>query len=255
MKTIRLLVAYDGTNYHGWQIQPNGISIQEMIEKKIALITGEAVNVLSSGRTDAGVHALGQVASFRTDAQLTPNVFLRALNGTLPDDIRILAAEEASLAFHPRFDAKTKIYTYLIANEPDISPFAVRYAWKIRAQLDTGAMSVGAHALIGRHDFTSFQASGCAAKTAIRTVIACSVEELSGVDFLGIALPGRFIRISIEADAFLRHMVRNIVGTLVEIGMAKRKADAVPELLQRRDRSAAGPTAPACGLFLNRVFY
>lgn len=255
MRTIRLVLAYDGTGYHGWQIQPNGISIQECLEKKISLITGETVNVLSAGRTDAGVHALGQVAAFRTASRHAPEVFFRALNATLPDDIRILAADEAPNAFHPRFDAKRKIYTYLIANDTDLSPFAVRYAWKIRMHLDDAAMRTAADHLVGKHDFTSFQASGCAAKTAVRTITACTVEELAGIDFLGFSLPGRFIRISVEADAFLRHMVRNIVGTLVEVGSAKRKADAVSGLLQLRDRSAAGPTAPACGLFLYRVFY
>lgn len=255
MKTIRLILAYDGTNYHGWQIQPNSISIQETIEKKISLITGETVNVLSAGRTDAGVHALGQVASFRTGSRHSADVFCRALNATLPDDIRVLSAEEAPDAFHPRFDAKSKIYTYLIANDADISPFAVRYAAKITIQLDTNAMHAAAQHLLGRQDFSSFQASGCAAKTTVRTITECSVEALEGVGFLGLSIQGRFIRISIQADAFLRHMVRNIAGTLIEVGNGKRKADAVPGLLQKRDRSAAGPTAPACGLFLNRVFY
>lgn len=255
MKTIRLLLAYDGTNYHGWQIQPNGISIQETIEQKISLMTGEAVNVLSAGRTDAGVHALGQVASFRTAARHAPDVFCRALNATLPDDIRILAAEEAPDDFHPRFDAKSKIYTYLIANEADISPFAIKYAAHIKMRLNADAMQEGAQHLPGRRDFASFQASGCAAKTSVRTVTACSIDVLEAAGFLGLSIPGRFIRISVEADAFLRHMVRNIAGTLIEVGRGKRKADAVPELLQLRNRSAAGPTAPACGLFLNRVFY
>jgi tRNA pseudouridine38-40 synthase len=255
MKTIRLVLAYDGTGYHGWQIQPNGISIQQTLENSLARITGESVTVLSAGRTDAGVHALGQVAAFRTQSRHTPEIFLRALNATLPDDIRILAADEAPDAFHPRFDAKSKIYTYLIANHADLSPFAARYAWRIRTRLDREAMETAAACLVGKHDFTSFQASGCAAQSAVRTLTACAVEELSGIDFLGFSLPGRFIRISVEADAFLRHMVRNIVGTLAEVGSAKRKAGAVSELLQLRNRSAAGPTAPACGLFLYRVLY
>ncbi|HSW62901.1 MAG TPA: tRNA pseudouridine(38-40) synthase TruA [Dissulfurispiraceae bacterium] len=255
MKTIRLTIAYDGTNYHGWQIQPNGISIQQVIQERLAVITGENGAVMSAGRTDAGVHALGQIAAFHTSARHTPVVFQRALNAALPPDIRILDAVIAADAFHPRFDARDKMYAYVIANTPELSPFTVRYAWKITHSLNSDAMRKAAGFLEGKHDFSSFRASGCGARTTERTVASIKVSEHSGLDFLGFRLEGTFLIIRVTADAFLRHMVRNIVGTLVDVGLDKRKADAVPMLLRSKNRSEAGPTAPACGLFLERVSY
>ncbi|KAF0181294.1 MAG: tRNA pseudouridine38-40 synthase [Nitrospirae bacterium] len=255
MKTIRLAIAYDGTRYHGWQIQPNGISIQQVIQDRIAVITGENVVVLSAGRTDAGVHALRQIAAFRTSSRHAPEVFQRALNATLPSDIRILDAECAADSFHPRFDATGKVYAYVIANTPELSPFAVRYAWKITHPLNSDEMRKAGCFLEGKHDFSSFRGAGCGARTTDRTVASINVSKHSGMDFLGLRLEGTFLVIRVTADAFLRHMVRNIVGTLVEVGIDKRKADAVPALLRSKNRSEAGPTAPASGLFLESVSY
>lgn len=255
MKTVRLTIAYDGTNYHGWQVQPNGISIQQVLQEKLAVITGAEVPVLSAGRTDAGVHALGQIAAFRTLSRHEPEVFLRALNATLPADIRVLDAAAAEDAFHPRFDAVKKTYAYIIANCRDLSPFAARYAWKIPHPLQIDRMQAASACLLGRHDFSAFRASGCGARTTVRSMETIDIAAHSGIDFLGLRLEGEFIVFRITADAFLRHMARNMVGTLVEVGLKKREADAVPELLRSKNRPDAGPTAPACGLFLERIFY
>ncbi len=255
MKTIRLTLAYDGTNYHGWQIQPNSISIQQVLQEKLSVITGENVSVLSAGRTDAGVHAVGQVASFSTAARHGPEVFQRALNAQLPRDILILAAALADDTFHPRFDARKKVYAYVIANNRELSPFAVRYSWKIPHPLRIDEMRAAAYCLIGRHDFSAFRASGCGARTTERTIEAIEIAVHTGINFLGFRLEGDFCVIRITADAFLRHMARNIVGTLVEVGLKKRRADAVAKLLRSKSRPDAGPTAPACGLFLERVCY
>ncbi|HMK43510.1 MAG TPA: tRNA pseudouridine(38-40) synthase TruA [Dissulfurispiraceae bacterium] len=255
MKTVRMQLAYDGTAYHGWQIQPNGISVQQILQERLALITNAKTSVLSAGRTDAGVHALAQTVSFRTETRHSPDVFRRALNATLPHDIRILTAEEAPDDFHPRFDAKSKSYAYIVVNEKDASPFIARYAWTVPQKLDGKVMQAAGGSLVGRHDFTSFRASGCEARSTVRTVLSLAISQHTSLDFLGFSIAGDFFVFRIEADAFLRHMVRNIVGTLVEIGLGKRKADAVPELLLARDRSRAGRTAPACGLFLEHVNY
>ncbi len=255
MKTIRLTLAYDGTNYHGWQIQPNGISIQQVLQEKLSVISGEAVRVLSAGRTDAGVHAIGQVASFSTSARHSPEVFQRALNAQMPRDIRILDAAQADNTFHPRFDAQKKVYAYVIANSRELSPFAARYSWKIPHPLNVDEMRAAAGFLVGRHDFSAFRASGCGARTTERTIETIEISLHPGIDFLGFRLEGAFCVIRITADAFLRHMARNILGTLAEVGLEKRKADAVAKLLRSKSRPDAGPTAPACGLFLERVCY
>lgn len=266
MRNIRLTIQYDGTNYNGWQIQrtdnrsPNPeaktqkiITIQRTIQNAIKKITGEDVKLIGAGRTDAGVHAIAQVASFKTSSRLSQGVIKRALNASLPDDIRIIDACDVELDFHPRYDAKSKIYFYVICNSHIISPFLYRYAWKIPHQLNFDRMSKAMEFLKGRQDFSSFRASGCSAKNAVRTIFHISMERLDTINFMSIVLNGDFLKISIEADAFLRHMVRNIVGTIIEVGKGKMRPEEIREIISSKDRRLAGPTAPAKGLFLEKI--
>lgn len=255
MRTIRITIQYDGTAYNGWQIQPNGVTLQKILQEGVGRITGERLTVTGAGRTDAGVHALAQVAAFRTSSGLPPEVFRRALNARLPADIRILDAVEEREDFHPRFDAARKAYFYLIANAPLVSPFLYRYVWQVPAALDIETMRRAAAPLEGTHDFSSFRASGCGAKSPERTVFSLALERHTCLDFMTVQFRGEFLKIRIEGDAFLRHMVRNIVGTLVEAGKGRIRAESMQELLISRDRKCAGPTAPARGLFLERIFY
>ncbi|MFA5354808.1 MAG: tRNA pseudouridine(38-40) synthase TruA [Thermodesulfovibrionales bacterium] len=266
MRNIRLTLQYDGTNYHGWQTQPSKlrtqksevrkiITLQQTIQDVIKKITGEEVNLIASGRTDAGVHAIAQTASFRTESALEPQVIERALNALLPPDIRITDAGEATPDFHPRYDARGKSYVYLLSTERTISPFLCRYVWRISADLDGEGMLSCLDHFTGRHDFTSFRASGCGAKTPVRTISSLTMERLREMVFLGFGIKGEFFRFRVEGDAFLRHMVRNIVGTIVDVGRGKLKPEAVKEILELKDRSRAGATAPARGLFMERVQY
>jgi tRNA pseudouridine38-40 synthase len=255
MRTMKLLLQYDGTAYHGWQRQRNAVTIQEIVEDKIAALTGEHLSVIAASRTDAGVHALEQVASFRTGSPLPADTIRRALNATLPSEIRVTDAEDVADDFHPRYQAKGKRYFYLVAVSRIQSPFLQRYVWSIPYALDVNAMRASLHSLEGNHDFSSFRGSGCGAATAVRTLYRVDMEELNGIDFMTATLPGKFIRISLKADAFLRHMVRNIVGTLVDIGRGERSHVEIDAIINARDRRAAGPTAPAKGLFLERIYY
>ncbi len=261
MKNIKLLIEYDGTNYHGWQEQNLAVSqkniatIQGMLREKIKAITGEDVKVIGSSRTDAGVHAFGQVASFLTDSYLEPEVLQRALNSLLPEDIRILNAEEADEAFHPRYDAVSKSYFYLISNMSISSAFLYRYAWRVPHRLDLDSMKEAGSLLKGRHDFSAFRGAGCGAKTTERDIISFNIERLERIDFMTAGLRGDFIKIRVEANAFLRYMVRNMVGTLVEIGRGKMAAHAISDAFELKDRRKTGPTAPATGLFLEAIRY
>lgn len=254
MRTLRMVLQYDGTSYHGWQIQPNGVTIQEVLQQKIAVITGEEATVQGAGRTDAGVHALGQVACFTTRSRLDVPVMKRALNSVLPRDIRITDVSVAPEGFHPRFSAKAKRYFYVIVNSPVVSPFMQRYAWMVSCGLSLEGMKEAADTLKGSHDFSSFRASGCDARTSRRTMFSLDVRE-GGVGFPDGMVQDRVIRIVMEADGFLRHMARNIAGTLVEVGRGRIKSGSLEGIILSRDRARAGPTAPACGLFLERVIY
>lgn len=253
MRTIKIILQYDGTNYHGWQIQPNGLSIQEVLQDKIEVITGEKAAVHGAGRTDAGVHALGQVACFATASRLDAPVVKRALNSLLPKDIRITDASFESKGFHPRFSAKAKRYFYLIVNSAVISPFMCRYAWQVPYGLNIGNMGEAAEILTGRHDFASFVASGCNARTTQRTIF--SLEILTGETGVFGGIAEDMVRVTIEADGFLRYMARNIVGTLIEVGKGRMAAGAMRDVILSGDRRKAGPTAPARGLFLEKVIY
>lgn len=255
MKKIRLLTEYDGTAYHGWQVQKEGDTVQGIIEDRVLKVTGEQSRVIGASRTDAGVHALGQVAVFRTSSGLNPGTIRKALNAVLPQDIRILDASMVEDSFHPRDDAVKKNYFYIIANQRISSAFLFKYAWIVPQKLDLKNMASAAQVLTGRHDFSAFMGAGSDIKDPVREIYLLHIERLETVDFMTASLRGNFIKISIEANGFLRHMVRNIVGTLVEIGRARIPSDKMKEILDSRDRKQAGQTAPAHGLFLEKIEY
>ena len=255
MRRIKLEIAYDGTQYNGWQRQPDAPSIQETLEKVLLKITGKSTAVTGSGRTDAGVHALKQVAAFSTESTLTPEVFYRALNGHLPDDIRILHAEEVPMAFHPIRDAVSKRYRYLIDSHRPFCPFTRNYCWVYREPLDVSTMQAAAEHLRGEHDFACFQTRGSPRKTTVRTVFDVSVGRVPPPTRL---LP-TLIQIEVEADGFLYNMMRTITGTLVLLGVEGRRGRACPdrmkEIIASGNRKLAGPTAPPQGLYLVNVTY
>lgn len=247
VRILRLTLAYDGTNYAGWQRQTNGPSVQQAVEDAfLPLLGGAGIGrgVAGASRTDAGVHALGQVASFECDLRLDTSAIHRALNIRLPADVRVLGVEDAPAGFHARFSAAGKSYRYRISTSPILSPFDRWFVWHNPAPLSLAAMQEAAAALTGRHDFASFQARNSSITDTVRTV-----------DRLDVARRGEEIVIDIAGDGFLRHMVRGIVGTLADIGVGTRQAGSVGALLDARDRRAAGPTAPACGLTLVSVQY
>jgi tRNA pseudouridine38-40 synthase len=248
MRTIKLTLAYDGTAYTGWQVQSRGRTIQEAIESTLAKITGEPVRVTASGRTDAGVHALGQVVGFRTASRLSPEVLVRALNAELPRDIAVLDAAEAPEAFHATLDAKRKRYRYMIYDGPVRDVFRRQTVWHCPRGLDTEAMHRAAQALCGPHDFSSFETQGSPRKTSVRTIYDVSVRR-------GIDGDEHLVAVEVKADGFLYNMVRTIVGTLVRVGRHLRSESWVAEVLAAADRRAAGPTAPPQGLFLVQVEY
>lgn len=247
MRILKITLQYDGTGYVGWQRQENGTSIQGLLEAALAPIEGRAVTVHGAGRTDAGVHALGQVASVTVATGLEGRTLARALNAVLPPDIRVMSVDDATAGFHARFSASGKVYEYRIVNAPLVSPFHHRYAWHIVPPLDVAAMREAAAALVGRHDFASFQAAGASVGSTERTITGIEWQDGEGLD--------RPLVMRIEGNGFLRHMVRAIAGTLVDVGLRRRPPGCVREILETRDRTRAGPTAPAKGLFLVRVLY
>lgn len=256
MRRVKLTLQYDGTAYHGWQVQPNGITVQGLLQEAIFRLTGERVLVAGSGRTDAGVHAIGQVAAFSSGSNLRVDIMKRGINALLPPDIRVTILEEAAPDFHPRYDAKLKEYFYLIANAANPSVFMRGYVWHVKACLNVEDMKEAAKDLCGTHDFSSFRGTGCGAKNPVKTVYSLNIETVGGAAvFLPAGFAGEIIKISISADGFLRHMVRNIVGTLVEVGRGKIAPEMAGKILGAKDRRLAGPTAPAKGLFLGKVIY
>jgi len=244
MKNIKLILEYDGTNYAGWQWQPNVPTLQAALEEAIKRTSKEELRVTASGRTDAGVHAFGQVANFKTEASLDAYAWLGALNHFLPADIRVLTADEVAPDFSARYSAKGKRYGYIIINRVIPSAIKRNYAWNISFPLDVEAMKQGASYLVGTHDFTSLRATACDAESPVR-----ELRELE------VGRDDSRIFVSLEASGFLRHMVRNIVGTLVEVGRGVMKPEDVRTILEMRDRTKAGPTAPPQGLYLVGVEY
>lgn len=248
MRTFKLTLAYDGTHFGGWQWQPNRRTVQDELEKALEQITGVRSRFVASGRTDAGVHALGQVAAFSSETKLSAAELRKALDAKVPEDIYVFEVTEAPLAFHPIRDAVQKRYRYVIQDGPLRDIFDRQYAWHVRKPLDENAMREASKLLLGQHDFASFQTSGSSRLTTIRTVLDISVERVHG------ALTSR-VHVEVEADGFLFNMVRNIVGTLVEVGKGTRPIEWTQEVLQACDRRRAGVTAPAQGLFMIGVHY
>ena len=326
MASFKIVLAYDGTDFVGWQRQASGMSIQGLLEDALRALDDRDVTVTAAGRTDAGVHALGQVAAFSLARAIDPGTLVRALNANLPDTVRALSAAEVPATFNPRFSARAKTYRYRIWNAPALSPFERRYAWHVMSALDVDAMAAAARRLEGRHDFAAFQAAGNDVTTTERTIFSSRLsnrklsttgdtedteeEAFSRTGFnpgvprvlrggegkeatfsrtgfnvsvprvlrggegkeatfsrtgLNLSVPrvlrggevggGDLICYEITGDGFLRHMVRAVVGTLVEIGRGRRPVEWIEEVLASRDRGGAGPTVPAAGLFLVAVDY
>ena len=246
-RTLKLTLQYDGTDYVGWQRQARGVSIQGLLEDALRPIEGAHVHVFGAGRTDAGVHALAQIASISLTVPIEASDLGRALNAVLPADVRVVDVEEAAAGFHARFSAIGKIYEYRIINGPTMSPFVRRFAWHVIPALDIEAMRNASMLLLGEHDFAAFKGRRAVVKSTIRTVHRIDWREGSGND-----VP---LVMQIEGNGFLRHMVRTMVGTLVQVGLRRWRVDQIPEILASRARSSAGTTAPASGLFLVRVLY
>jgi tRNA pseudouridine38-40 synthase len=255
MKKLKLILEYDGTAYQGWQIQKTGLTIQGILEEKIEKITGSQSSVVGASRTDAGVHALGQVAVFRTKTYLSTERIKRALNALLPKDICILDVSEVDDSFHPRHDARRKKYSYTILNQKRSSVFLNKYVWEVKQPLEIQPMVEASEFLIGKQEFSSFQGTGSDTRNQVREIFFLKIERVEEMDFMFAHVGGKFIKIQIEADGFLRHMARNIVGTLVEIGRGRIEPHLMKEILESRDRRLAGPTAPAHGLFLEKIEY
>ena len=244
MPRLKLTIEYDGTAYAGWQRQPNQPTIQAAIEDAFKSIAQTEISVTGAGRTDAGVHALGQVASCHADKDLPPKHWTRALNAVLPKDICIVSTEVVPEAFHARYSAQSKIYEYRILNRRARSALARERAWHIRSPLDVPAMCNAASFLIGQHDFSSFQGHPTDTEDP-----CCNLMRLD------ITKTRHIVRITVHADRFLKQMIRAIVGTLVEVGQGRRSPESIKDMLDARDRRAAGYTAPAHGLYLVRVEY
>ena len=243
-RNIRLLLEYDGTGYHGWQRQSDAATIQQTLEEALRRLIGEQVALIGSGRTDAGVHARGQVANFRTASAIPLQAFHKGLNSLLPKDIAVLSATEAPPEFHARKSARSKTYEYRILNRETRSPLHRHYAWWIAAPLDLAALAGAAAVLPGEHDFTAFRASGSENKNPVRRVLVATWRDF----------PGGWLTFTITATGFLRGMVRSLVGTMAEVGRGKAPT-TLADLLKSRARHLAGPTAPPQGLYLVEVFY
>ena len=250
MPAFKLTIAYDGTGLVGWQRQPEGTSVQGLLEDALARLTASAaVTVAGAGRTDAGVHARGQVASVTLGTALAPADLHRGANALLPPAVRVLAVEPADPTFHARFGARQKRYEYHLVMGPLISPFEVRYAWHIPYPLDAAAMRAALPALEGRHDFAAFRSTGSDIDDTVRTLHEVRLDEVPA------EAGGRRLILTLVGDGFLRHMVRAIMGSLVEIGRGRWPAGRLAEILAGADRAQAGPTAPPQGLFLVSVRY
>jgi tRNA pseudouridine38-40 synthase len=245
MRNFRATLGYDGTDFHGWQLQPGKRTVQQTLEDALAALTGEQrVRVNASGRTDAGVHAVGQVVNFHSATHHAPDVLLRAVNARLPTDVVISAIEEAPPEFDANRDAQRKLYRYVIHDGAVPSPFLRRYCCHSRHTLDVERMRAAATALLGTHDFHSFESSWPNRASSVRTITHLALSRV-----------GEWIWLDVEADGFLYNMVRAIAGTLMNVGRGYWPVSQVEEILNAEDRAEAGPTAPAQGLFLMRVTY
>lgn len=264
LRTLRMTLAYDGTNYCGWQIQPNGVALQAVVEQALQDFTGQPTKVVASGRTDAGVHALGQVISFNTQSTAPCHGFLHGLPIHLPDDIVVRAVEDTPAGFNARFDARRKRYRYVIHNNPIRVPFLRNYALWQRSRLDEWTMHAAVQCLVGTHDFRCFESQWPNRSSSVRTVFHASVTRISDwpvwqSDLSGLPQPtntnGAFVCFDIEADGFLYNMVRAIAGTLIHVGRGRWSPDDMRRILDTGDRTHAGETAPPQGLYLVNVGY
>ncbi|NLJ79371.1 MAG: tRNA pseudouridine(38-40) synthase TruA [Tissierellia bacterium] len=244
MRNIKLTIEYDGSNYVGWQIQENGISIQEEMEGAIHRVTGEDITLIGSGRTDSGVHAMGQVANFKTSSTIPANRFKFAINNNLPGDIVILRSEEVPMHFHSRYDAIGKRYRYMIYNSRTPTALYRNLLYHVSYDLNYDEMQEAVDFFKGTHDFTSFMVARNYVETAVRTITDISLDVNGGM-----------ICLIIEGNGFLYNMVRIIAGTIVDIGRGKLNAADIPDIIDSKHRKAAGHTAPSQGLYLERVYY
>lgn len=244
MRRVLLVVQYDGTEYHGFQRQPDLPTIQEQLERAASRVLGHEVTITGAGRTDAGVHAVGQTATFDTDRPIPTERIAAALNAALPSDISVVSAMDVPADFHPRFDATGKLYGYRILNRELPSPFIGRYAWHVPEPLDVTAMRTAAGQLLGRHDFAAFSSAGSSVQDTVRTLVRLDVQP-----------EGELLELRAEADGFLYMMVRRLVGALVEVGSGRLSVARLVEILQGGDRTQAPWIAPPQGLSLLKVIY
>jgi len=244
MKRIRLIIQYEGTNYVGWQTQPNGPSVQARMEAELSKLCGESIALHASGRTDSGVHAYAQVAHFDTESRIPAEKWAYALNAGLPADIRVAYSGEAAADFHARFDVKRKHYRYCMLLGPHADPFLRRTALHVHGPLDMARMEAAASLVLGTHDFAAFKAAGVELQSTVRTLFSSKWEK-----------DGRLLAYTVSADGFMYNMVRILVGTMLEIGMGRREVDSISRALLSGNRTEAGATAPAHGLTLARVEY
>jgi len=244
MRNIKIEIAYDGAGFSGWQAQAKDRTVQSVVENALTIILGHPVRVTAAGRTDAGVHALGQVINFTTGSSIPLQGLLKGLNSVLPGDVAILSTCDVPMAFHARYSAKSKTYVYVMDISPIRNPFLQRYSLHVGVPLDTDAMLSASHLLMGEHDFASFQAAGSEVKTTVRTITAAEVVT-----------KGDRVYIWMQGSGFLRHMVRNIAGTLLQIGLGRLDPPDMQRIMDLHDRSHAGPTTQPQGLYLVRVDY
>lgn len=245
MINYKMVIAYDGSRYNGWQKQGNTKdTIQGKLEKVLEKLEGREVEVIGAGRTDAGVHALGQVVNVKLESKINEEMLLQYLNQYLPEDIAVLSVKEVPMRFHSRLNATEKTYLYRIYRSEIPNPFIRKYTVTITEELDIEKMRMAAELLIGEHNFKSFCSLKKSKKSTIRTLYSITIEEIE-----------EEIRISVRGNGFLYHMVRIIIGTLLEVGTGKKKPEEIEQILEKRERQAAGKTAPAHGLFLKEVKY
>ncbi len=244
MKRVLLTISYDGTAYHGWQVQQNAVTVQSVLSDALEQVLKNRVAVTGTSRTDAGVHAKEFTCHFDCDESIPPEAFLKGLNSVLPRDIAVIGYEEVRSDFHARYDAKGKTYCYNIYNSAVKDPFKIRYAWQIERPLSVERMNLFAQKLIGKHDFCAFSSSGRSVEDTVRTISECKVER-----------SGEYIRIYVTADGFLYNMVRIIAGTAVAVSDGKVDPEDIPAIIEAKDRDRLGITAPPQGLFLEKVHY
>lgn len=248
LRNVKLTIAYDGSDYHGWQIQPGLRTVQEVLTEALRSLLGPRARICGASRTDAGVSALGQVGLIQIDSPIPTENLAKAITDRLPEDMVIVKAEDVRMGFDVIGDVKSKLYRYTIFCGPVRPVLHMRHCWHIPADLDVQAMDAGAKSLVGEHDFKSFAAAADHREDSVRTILRCDVTDRPADD-------GRWVYVDAEGDGFLYNMVRNIVGTLVEVGVGRWKPEKIPEILEAKDRRAAGPIAPPNGLCLMWIKY